>query len=579
MTTVIGSIIILNPGPLATWLGISQMPPTSNGLTSEKVSWINDCISECADCCHHRQFSDALPTRLIYVGDRAGNEFGNPRLVITAGQGTSTEYFATNHPKYAILSYCWGDSAASTLTTKQTNLEDHLKEIRLEDMAPSCRDAILVTRAIGIEWLWIDALCILQDDREDWEKEASRMAEAYGNAFLTIFPLRSHSSSEPFLTQRISKDYVDIPFKSIINSTIEGTYTAWNHHYVSYDPMDSLGFDIGASKWNSRGWTLQERMMSLRKLYLGDSGIYFECENKTKRDDGTSAPYPYGYTGEWIHQNDLYETWYDQIESYATKLLTFENDILPAVSAIARIISDRTGDDYFCGLWRSHLAFGLLWDAAPFPGELHHEEQMNKISSSEAYVGPSWSWTNPARNHLRPEWSFHHITHFTAKCDIIEAKSVVEGKNPFGCIQSAHILIEGLSRPLPGPTLYHKHLPGIKVQHWTVVEDGYFTAECLLDWYVNEGLEDVIEEEQEEDYDTKSPRRRVLTAASVSWLNDLVMLLVGKNPRDQTLNGLLIVRAEKENEWYRVGIFRKLSGEHEGNDALQNWETCTFKLV
>lgn len=555
------------------------MPPTSNGLTSEKVSWINDCISECVDCCHHRQFSDALPTRLIYVGDRAGNEFGNPRLVITAGQGASTEYFATNHPKYAILSYCWGDCAASILITKKTNLEDHLEEIRLEDMAPSCRDAILVTRAIGIEWIWIDALCILQDDREDWEKEASRMAEAYGNAFLTIFPLRSHSSSEPFLTQRISKDYVDIPFKSIINSTIEGTYTAWNHRYVSSNPMNTLSFDISASKWKYRGWTLQEWMMSIRRLYFGDCGIHFECGNTTKRDDGTSVPYYYGLRGEWIHQNDLHRTWYDQIQSYATKLLTFENDILPAVSAIASIISDRTGDDYVCGLWRSHLAIGLLWVALSPSGLLDHEEQMKKISSFEAYVGPSWSWTNPARSHMRLRWNNLDIAKFTTKCDIIEAKSVMEGKNPFGCIQSAHILIKGRSRPLPGPKLYHEHFPARKVQYWTVVEDGYFTAECQLDWQVNEGLEDVIEEEQEEDYDKKYPRRRVLTAASASWLNDLVMLLVGKDSRVQTLEGLLIVRAEKENEWYRVGTFGKLSGEHEGNDPLQNWETCTFKLV
>ncbi|KAF4545962.1 Heterokaryon incompatibility protein [Lasiodiplodia theobromae] len=201
---------------------------------------------------------------------------------------------------------------------------------------------------------------------------------------------------------------------------------------------------------------------------------------------------------------------------------------------------------------------------------------MDKVSSRQEYIGPSWSWINPVMKQQYIEWDESTAT---AACDIIEAESVVEGKNRFGCVQSAHILIRGRSQSLPGPTLYEKIRSGFKRRYWTAGDSGYFTAECELDWYVNEDLEDVMEEEQEEGDDKAYPKRRVLTAASASWLNDLVMLLVGQGSEDKTMNGLLIVRAEKENEWYRVGVFRNLLDKREGKDPLQNWETGTFKLV
>lgn len=540
-----------------------------------------DCINECVKTCHHKIFSHSLPTRLIYVGDRNGNKFGNPRLVTTTGPGASMNYFSTNFPKYAILSYCWGDSATSTLKTKQANLDDHLKGIQLEDMAPVCRDAVLVARAIGIEWLWIDALCILQDDREDWEQEASRMAEAYNNALLTIIPLRSHSSSETFLGQRESIDHVDISFKSVVNPTIEGAYTARNRLSTSSDVFDSYEFDLSASKWYSRGWTLQEATMSSRLLCFGESGIYFECNSMTQRDNGSLKPYCYNWTGDWIHEENLLEVWYRRMEAYSGRFLTFKKDILPAVSAIASIIANMTGDEYICGLWRSDLASGLIWNIAGTFRKLDYEEHMAQISSAEVYVGPSWSWTNPASNRTRAEWHLWRAAKIPTACDIIEAKSIVEGKNPFGCIQSAHILIRGQSRSLPGPNLYRKLYPNRMKQHWTAVEPGYFTAECELDWKVHEALEYIVENQQEEENNHKEefPRRRVLTGASARWLHDLVMLLVRQDSEGETMSGLLLVRAQKENAWYRVGVFYDLSGECEGVDPLHNWETRTFKLV
>lgn len=562
---------IVDLGSLASWLGISQTPPASDRLLAEKVSWIKDCISQCDDSCTHTTLDDPLPlpTRLIYVGDRTGNEFGNPRLVITAGQD-APEYFATNRPKYAILSYCWGPPA-EFLKTEKANLSDHLKELRLEDLrekAPTCCDAILVTRELDLEWLWIDALCIIQDDKEDWETESSKMASAYGGAFLTIIPLRSYSTREGFLGERASADYLDICFNSVVNPMIQGTLKVYDSSLGTStngtlgEIHDDLGTELRISEWQQRGWTRQESVMSFRRLFFGESGLYFECQEMTKRDNGESVDGCYDTTGDWVNEIEpgmdivemLKKHWYQEIEQYSRRSLTVKKDLLPAVTAIAKIFSNTIQDKYLCGLWESDLPNGLLWVISYTDGQVDHEEHMRKISSPEVYIGPSWSWTNPASNSVRVEWLTSYGKTQNPACEIIEAETNIEGINLFGCIQSAHILIRGLSRFLPGPMLHPKRLPGGTGQAWQIVEHGYFTANCRFDWYVSEYGE---------------PR----------WPNDLMMLLIGVDSGAQTMNGLLLVRAGNENEWYRVGIFSELSGNIEGVEPLYNWERRTFKLV
>ena len=131
-----------------------------------------------------------LPSRLINVGT---NNNSRVKLVDT-GYGELQPYVA--------LSYCW--ATGQTLTTTRENLATHKDEIPFERLPRTIKDAITITRDLGIQFLWVDALCIVQDslDGEDWQRESAKMGSIYGNAYVTIAAEISENCTDGFLNER-----------------------------------------------------------------------------------------------------------------------------------------------------------------------------------------------------------------------------------------------------------------------------------------------------------------------------------------------------------------------------------------
>ena len=102
---------------------------------------------------------------------------------------------------YVALSHCWGKhQPLRTLTSNYPTLTQD--GIRLSQLSPVFRDAVRVCHRLGVEFLWIDSLCIIQDSKEDWERESARMCDYYENALFTISAASSPDGSVPFLRQR-----------------------------------------------------------------------------------------------------------------------------------------------------------------------------------------------------------------------------------------------------------------------------------------------------------------------------------------------------------------------------------------
>lgn len=120
-----------------------------------------------------------LPTRLLDV-----DQHGNDEVKLFMSLGGTRLIHGTCVP-YAALSYCWGTCPALKLT--QFNIFSRIRGFSLQDMPQTLRDAVHVTRKLGIQYLWVDALCILQDCKEDWQRESAKMGDVYGHAFITIF--------------------------------------------------------------------------------------------------------------------------------------------------------------------------------------------------------------------------------------------------------------------------------------------------------------------------------------------------------------------------------------------------------
>ena len=178
---------------VARWLRIQTSLDVGSWTDDRAVEWIKTCLEECVDTHNHAPLAEGFcpdrlldvsrnPARLILKSDIAGSR---------AGESISSA------PPYSALSYCWGSEieAKYQLKTTTTTLPARLSGIDFDEMPPVLQDAVSLTRRLSIPYLWIDALCILQDpgDTRDWERQSSVMHKIYGNSLITLAAIASSS--------------------------------------------------------------------------------------------------------------------------------------------------------------------------------------------------------------------------------------------------------------------------------------------------------------------------------------------------------------------------------------------------
>lgn len=327
-----------------------------------------------------------MPTRIIDISSRR-----EPFLV----EGS------TLTARYVALSYCWG-SEQYQLPPKTTcrNLDLHKNRIVLSELPLLFREAIQVTKALEVQYIWIDSLCIIQDigdhdcekHRLDWNREGIRMAEYYGNALLTISPLSSSNCKESMLQLRTQKPCENIGTTGLM-------FTA---------PVESWQEIFKSSVLQSRAWVLQERLLSRRVIHYSKDELFWECFRLSRRessneplefddliDDREDVGLKQSIAPVRLLNPDLQNIihpWQFVISNYTARCISNEADRLVGISGIAIYIKTwierTTGRDpmYMAGLWKDH-GTTFLWE------ELH-SEQSNYLTSGNAYIAPSWSWAS-----------------------------------------------------------------------------------------------------------------------------------------------------------------------------------------
>lgn len=367
---------------VARQLNISLRLPASHALDPSCrdlfIGWLSECkLSH--ERCQPDTASQELPTRLIHLSDTNGLQ--SARLVSTASLPPSTRYIA--------LSYCWGPPSRDKpqLTTVLSNFNAHEQDIPLSSMPLTFQDLIALAKQLGLCYIWIDALCIIQDDDFDWQRESSRMFSVYRNAHLTVVSAGGPSCHSGFLQRAANLPSATIPFTSSLpqNNSVSGSY-------ILCPLRDRRAWEADAphhmfhTSWSTRGWTFQEDIMSRRVLYFTEHTAYFRCQ--TLRYQEQEPATPYSSVRLWMdrerHENSAYyyHLWQSLIITYAERQLTKQRDRLPALSGLARMFSQLLSDGYLAGLWRGQFARGLMWyvssDARP----------------TEEWRAPSWSWAS-----------------------------------------------------------------------------------------------------------------------------------------------------------------------------------------
>jgi hypothetical protein len=360
----------------------------------ESLIWlkaqINLCLQthvSCTDTLHENNclgegppFFDqtTLPTRVLEIGDTEDDI----RLVVPT-TGTLGVY--------ACLSHCWGKTK-TIMATKST--EQALKHnIPWTALSKTFQEAIIVTRQLDIKYIWIDSLCILQDDRKDWHREAANMAAVYQNAFIVLAATRSKDGNGGiFCTQ---------PFPQSV--LIDGE----NKNGL---PMD-LTARKGVPHWNElgafqltfplvkRAWAFQERLLARRIVHFCEMELVWECREHSTCQCGCFDP---GEVAKHHHHSatrtqidntsnlasmDLLRPseeiyWHRIVEQYCFLELSYESDRLPALAGIAEQYQSLYGSTYLAGAWQSSLIQDLLWS------------NLYPSASLGSTACPSWSWAS-----------------------------------------------------------------------------------------------------------------------------------------------------------------------------------------
>ena len=154
------------------WNGTSPRTDSDEAFEVARA-WKADCLSDSHKLYESPQ-SPPLPTRVVDVG------LQDDVVKLIEPEGATGRYFC--------LSHCWG--LEQIITTTRANLQVHKREIPLNLLPQTFRDAVLLTRRLGIAYIWIDYLCIVQDDNNDWKVESGKMERIYRNAHLTIAATR-----------------------------------------------------------------------------------------------------------------------------------------------------------------------------------------------------------------------------------------------------------------------------------------------------------------------------------------------------------------------------------------------------
>lgn len=441
---------------------------SSAAAFSRASEWLSYCVEHDKACTPPNNW---WPKRLINVN--LGNEEEHPFLVEP-----------TAPVKYACLSYCWGPDTHDVLRTNKDNIDQHLSAIPIKSMPKTIQDAVTVCRGLKIPYLWVDSLCIQQDNRHVWLEESSEMDLTYLNSYLTIAALEPASCKLGFL----GRQSFSVKRPDFYECEDEGRWP---------DPPRSL---------NGRGWCLQEEVLPNRRLCFNGEEMKWECLCHRMCECGHQAwshawekeiYYEFGFgqlgaflkrpllpgvppqiretdlvpistsrrRSQWLmssgrqHEYSLTmtrtrELWRHLVSRYSKRALSHRTDKLVALEGMTRITlkaiewEDGAPDENLAGLWRKEIHFELAWHVRD--SKVGLLDSGSHVDDQEEYYAPSWSWASTDRP---VRYSFSNIfysrhSHLTPsaieRCELVEAECITERAGAStGPVSRARIRLKG----------------------------------------------------------------------------------------------------------------------------------------
>ena len=389
----------------------AQRPPPVNlyskhenpAVTEEVRQWLAKCHDEDHGhtMCKNLGWNDRNPINLVYIGR-------NPHRLILVDTSRMTRLV-----RYAALSYSWGtelgkDDKEKRIIKSHTTKEDRKNEkgeiepgnihrrrdgFPISDLPATIQDVIKLTKSLGIDYIWIDATCI--PPGANWDDEAMRMHEVYGNAYVTLAVCSSDKTTDGFLSSREAWRYK----RNVCRLSYSG------HWLANIDmPLNEVRLQ---SPLAERAWTIQEERLSPRIIYVSGQRLYWSCNHSQQTEMGFTHTlerlegidsfdwmrHPQKFlASRWESKvPDMHQQWLEVVQAYVKRRLYFTGDRFKAIAGLAvQYVQLFTEDEkvrreeYLAGLWRQTFPQGLSWSV----------EHPKSPSSNLWSVAPTWSWVS-----------------------------------------------------------------------------------------------------------------------------------------------------------------------------------------
>ena len=365
----------------------------TRSLAAVSNHWLIDCAKTHVTC----QGIDAnyVPTRLVEILDE-----GTVRIV---------EHMSFPQ-KYATLSHRWSRDEASKTTS--INIIERLSPFRADQLSPTLRDSIKISQSLGCRYLWIDMLCIIQDSEQDWLHEAAEMSHVYANAVITIaatciddeaaagtLQLRDLRESRPFPLYQLA-EYAGQEWNSYIHSKEDSSDDAL-YIYPNVEGKQHANRPKGVL--DTRGWILQEQLLSPRILYYGHQQLYWDCISRSASEifpagislldiNNSSETWAFRLLRKTIAGKGdpkrfaklIADVWIHVVQNYSARTLTKQSDKLVALQGVITALEAVLQFPSVAGMWQQDLWKQLVWWVATPAIAANHVHS--------PFSAPTWSW-------------------------------------------------------------------------------------------------------------------------------------------------------------------------------------------
>lgn len=295
----------------------------------------------------------------------------------------------------------WGvPSATYTMPTlRQSNLTSMTQDIPLASLTLTFRDAIRAAHRLGLQYIWIDSLCIIQDSAADWARESVTMCDIYNGSTINLAAAASDSGAGGCFRARDAAHVRPCGIRVLRRVVEADNRESDQHDYDCWEPMWDRAWDaqVDQAPLYARAWVQQERLLAPRTLNFGATQLLWECNDRAAWE-GNPEGHQSGLMKTKLHNTVLgAKLWPDVVRRYCATSLTFQSDKLVALSGIAKFLHQMypaAYDEYHAGMWRRDVERQMFWTAGvrdasglgPLKGTLRPRPEGNTV--------PTWSWAS-----------------------------------------------------------------------------------------------------------------------------------------------------------------------------------------